>query len=139
NDRLRELRASYARLNWPVCRHSRWRDGTVTSWLNLKYFRGDNIIMWHYRNEASVGTATDSDSDAVRYNRLLYFNYLRYVLDRPNGDHLVDLLREDGAFGCWVYAYPGYPACSRDLLDSVNELLFLDKHLSVMSRSGLRI
>jgi hypothetical protein len=137
NERLQELRDSYAKLDWPVLRHSRWRDDVVSGWLNLKYFRGDNIIMWHYRDEASVGVA-QSDSDAVKHNRLFYFNYLQYILDQPDGD-LVDRLGEDGAFGCWVYEFPSYPACSRDLLDSVNELLFLDKHLSVMSRSGLRI
>jgi SAM-dependent methyltransferase len=139
NRRLRELRDVYARLDWPVSRHSRWRDGAVAGWLNLKYFRGENIMMWHYRNEASVGAAPESDHDGIKHNRLFYFNYLRYILEQSNGDHLVNLLGEDGAFGCWVYAFPGYPACSRDLLDSVNELLFLDKHLSVMSRSGLRV
>jgi len=137
NERLLALRDSYRRLDWPVTRHSRWRDDAVAGWLHLKYFRGDNIIMWHYRNEASVGVA-DSDDERVRHNRLFYFSYLRYILDQAGGD-LVELLGEDGAFGCWVYEFPGYPACSRDLLDSVNELLFLDKHLSVMSRTGLRI
>jgi len=137
NERLRELRDSYRRLDWPVTRHSRWRDDAVAGWLNLKYFRGDNIIMWHYRNEASVGIA-DADDERVRHNRLFYFTYLRYVLDHGGGE-LAELLGEDGAFGCWMYEFPGYPACSRDLLDSVNELLFLDKHLSLMSRSGLRV
>jgi FkbM family methyltransferase len=137
NERLQELRDSYGRLEWPVTRHSRWRDDAVAGWLNLKYFRGDNIIVWHYRNEASVGVA-DSEDERVRHNRLFYFNYLRYILDQAGGD-LAELLGEDGAFGCWVYEFPGYPACSRDLLDSVNELRFMDKHLSVMSRSGLRI
>jgi FkbM family methyltransferase len=139
NPRLQQLRHEYAGLGWSVCMHSRWRDDSVTGWLNLKYFRGDNIIMWHYRDEASVGTATDSDADAARPDRLLYFTYLRHVLDQPNGERLVELLGEDGAFGCWVYSYPDYPACSRDLLDSVNELLFLDKHLSVLKADKLRI
>ncbi|MBV8159870.1 MAG: FkbM family methyltransferase [Acidimicrobiia bacterium] len=139
NPRLRELRDSYARLDWPATRHSRWRDEDVAGWLNLKYFRGDNIIVWHYRDEASVGAAPTSARDGVRHNRLFYFTYLRYVLDQPDGGHLVELLGEDGGFGCWVYEFAGYPACSRDLLDSVNELLFLDKHLSVKSRSGLRV
>lgn len=125
NSRLLELRRSYAQLGWPVCEHSRWRDETVRGWLNLKYFRGDNIIIWHYR-------------EGPENNRLFYFTYLRYLLDQGARD-LLERLGEDGAFGCWRYDFPGLPACSRDLLDSVNELLFLDKHLSVFSRPGLRI
>ncbi|HEX6395273.1 MAG TPA: putative sugar O-methyltransferase [Acidimicrobiales bacterium] len=130
NQRLRYLRELYARLDWPVCEHSRWRDETVRGWLNLKYFRGDNIIVWHYRE--------DPQYNGPEFTRLFYFTYLRYVLDR-GGSELVDRLGEDGAFGCWTYDFPGYPRCSRDLLDSVNELLFLDKHLSVISRKAFRI
>jgi SAM-dependent methyltransferase len=56
-------------------------------------------------------------------------------------DHrgLVASLGEDGAFGCWTYDFPGYPRCSRDLLDSVNELLFLDRTLSLFDQKGLRV
>lgn len=130
NERLRELRTSYARLGWPVCEHSRWRDETVTGWLNLKYFRGDNIIVWHYRE--------DSNYEGPEYVRLFYFSYLRYLLERGGGD-LVSRLGEDGAFGCWTFEFPGYPRCSRDLLDSVQELLFLDRHLNVLSRPDLKV
>jgi hypothetical protein len=125
NPRLRELRESYARLPWPVCKHSRWRDDTVKGWLNLKYFRGDNIIIWHHR-------------EGDDYARLFYFNYLGYIL-QCGGGSLVESLSEDGAFGCFVYDFPGYPHCSRDLLDSVNELLFLDRNLSLLSWSTVRI
>jgi SAM-dependent methyltransferase len=98
--------------------------------LNLRYFRGDNIIVWHYRE--------DPRYTGPEFIRLFYFNYLRYVLDH-GGNELVERFGDDGAFGCWTYDFPGYPRCSRDVLDSVNELLFLDKHLSVFSRKGLRI
>lgn len=125
NPRLLELRGSYARTRWPVSEHSRWRDEAVRGWLNLKYFRGDNIIIWHYRH-------------GPENNRLFYFTYLRYLLDQGGRD-LLERLGEDGAFGCWRFDFPGHPACSRDLLDSANELMFLDKHLSVFSRPGLRI
>lgn len=125
NEHLEALRKSYDQLDWPACEHSRWRDETVRGWLNLKYFRGDNIIVWHHR-------------EGPENNRLFYFTYLRYILDHGGSD-LVCRLGEDGAFGCWVYHFPGYPSCSRDLLDSVNELLFLDKHLSIFSRPELRI
>lgn len=125
NPRLVELRAGYARLDWPVCQHSRWRDDTVKGWLNLKYFRGDNIVMWHHR-------------EGDNYARLFYFVYLRYLLEM-GGRLLVEALGEDGSFGSFVYEFAGLPPCSRDLLDSANELLFLDKQLSMMSRARLRV
>jgi SAM-dependent methyltransferase len=125
NPRLVELRKSYARLPWPVCAHSRWDPKNVNGFLSLQYFRGDTVFLWHYR-----------DSDELA--QLKYFVYLRYLLER---DHLglLDKLEEDGAFGCWTYEFPGYKRCSRDLLDSVNELLFLDRRLSLARRKGLTV
>jgi hypothetical protein len=123
--RLLELRAAYARVDWPVVTHSRWQAGHVDWWLDLRYFRADNPYVWHYR-------------ESERSSQLKYFVFLRYVHDHaPAG--LVDRLEEDGLFGCWTYEYPGYPACSRDLLDSVNEIAFLQRHLGVLERSDLRV
>lgn len=125
NPRLLELRASYARLDWPVCVHSRWQSANVTGFLSLKYFRGDTVYLWHYR-----------DSDELA--QLKYFLYLRYLIERDRPG-LLDRLEEDGAFGCWTYEFPSYKVCSRDLLDSVNELLFLERRLSILDWKGLRV
>jgi FkbM family methyltransferase len=125
NPRLVELRRRYGRLVWPVGIHSRWEVERVGQWLNLQYFRGDNIIVWHYREDETVA-------------RLRFFTFLRYVTERDRRGLLASL-GEDGAFGCWTYEFPGYARCSRDLLDSVNELLFLDRALSVFDESGLRV
>jgi len=125
NPRLLELRREYGRLDWPVRVHSRWEDSKVRSFLNLSYFRGDNIYIWHYRD----GTAR---------TELLYYVFLRYILDQGGGP-LLEALGEDGAFGCWTYRFPGHSSCSRDLLDSVNELMFLDRELSILSSSGIRV
>lgn len=123
--RLLELRERYSRVSWPVCEHSRWVDERVSQWVHLEYFRGDNIYVWQYRDAAAI-------------DDLRYFTLLRYVLDRDNRS-LVSKLGEDGAFGCWTYDFAGYPRCSRDLLDSVNELLFLDRHLGVFDAENLKI
>jgi hypothetical protein len=56
-----------------------------------------------------------------------------------DGLQLFSRLEEDGAFGCFTYEFPGYPKCSRDLLDSVSELNFLEQHLSPSARARLRI
>jgi SAM-dependent methyltransferase len=69
---------------------------------------------------------------------LKYFIFLKYILGRDRRG-LVDALGEDGAFGTWVYRFDGYPPCSRDLLDSVNELDFLDREFSIFDRTNLRI
>lgn len=125
NPRLAELRESYSRLDWPVCSHSRWRPRNVSGFLSLQYFRGDTVYLWHYR-----------DSDELA--QLKYFVYLRYLVERDTPG-LLERLGEDGAFGCWTYEFPPGRTVSRDLLDSVNELLFLDRHLSMLQATNLRI
>lgn len=123
--RLVELREIYARLGWPVCLHSRWQPDNVAGFLSLQYFRGDTVYLWHYR-------------DSEELARLKYFVYLRYLIER-DGRGLLSKLDEDGAFGCWTYDFPPYKPVSRDLLDSVNELLFLDRHLSILNWKDLRV
>jgi FkbM family methyltransferase len=125
NPRLVELRRRYDRLDWPVGVHSRWESEQVGQWLNLQYFRGDNIIVWHYRDDEKV-------------SQLRFFTFLRYLTDRDSRGLLASLA-EDGAFGCWTYEFDGYRRCSRDLLDSVNELLFLDRTLNIFNQSGVRV
>lgn len=124
NPRLRELVAAYEALDWPVRAHSRWAADPFER-LDLQRFRGDTGYVWSYREQPRV-------------TELKYFTYLRAVEEI---DHLglLDRLTEDGLFGCWTQQFPGHPRCSRDLLDSVNELSFLDRHLSVSTRDGLRV
>ncbi len=136
NPRLEELRTQYAALDWPVCEHSLWEPERVRPWtgppsagwlpkLDLQYFRGDTSYVWHYR-------------ESRRASELKFFVYLEAVRRSDTGD-LIGRLGEDGMFGCWSYKFPGRPRFSRDLLDSVNELLFLDEHLGVIQRPGLRV
>ena len=124
-DRLDELRRRYAAVDAPVTEHSQWDDVTVRPQLDLRYFRGDSPIMWHYLEEPRV-------------TRLKYFAYLAH-LEQRDTLRLFERLEEDGAFGCWTFDFPGRPTVSRDLLDSVNELLFLDRHVGLADRSSLRV
>lgn len=123
--RLAELRTTYRELGWPVGGETRWRAGALNSWLDLRYFRGDNAYVWHYR-------------ETLQLSRLKYFVFLRYVQGRDIRS-LIAQLGEDGLFGCWTYRFPGEAPCSRDLLDSVNELSFLDRSLDLFARRGLRV
>lgn len=125
NPRLVELREAYAALDSPAAQHSQWRPDNVSGFLDLRYFRGDSMIQWHYR-------------ELPRATRLKLFLYLAY-LEQLDDQELLSRLREDGAFGCWTYEYPGHPRVSRDLLDSVGELLFLQRQFSLLERSGLRV
>jgi SAM-dependent methyltransferase len=123
--RLVELREAYEAIDLPVRASSRWRAEHVDSFLDLRYFRGETLITWHYR-------------ELPRITALKYFVLGRYVEDRdPTG--LVDRLGEDGAFGCWTYSYPGHELVSRDLLESVNEICFLERQLGLAGRQSLRI
>ena len=122
---LVELRTAYASLELPVLDRSRWQEGAVNSFLDLRWFRGETLFVWHYR-------------EIPRISRLKYYVYARYVKDR---DHLglLDRLEEDGMFGCWTFSYPGWGEVSRDLLQSVNEISFLDRLLHISERPGLRV
>jgi len=123
--RLRDLRDRYAALDLPVLTASRWNSGAVESFLDLRYFRGETLITWHYR-------------ELPRISELKYFVYVRYMLERdPLG--LLEKLNEDGAFGCWTFDYPGYGRFSRDLLESVNEISFLERQLSLSERDQIRV
>lgn len=123
NPRLLELREAYAALDLPVLAPSRWDEESVGSFLDLRWFRGETMIYWHYR-------------ELPRINALKYFVFLRYVRDRDSSG-LLDRLDEDGSFGCWTYSYPGYGRVSRDLLDSACELQFLERELG--PPDGLRV
>jgi SAM-dependent methyltransferase len=105
--------------------HSRWTDEGARSWLDLARFRGDNAYVWQYREDRRV-------------SELKYLVYLQDVMARDQAG-LIDTLGEDGAFGCWTFTWDGLPTVSRDLLDSVNELLFLDAELGVLSGARPRV
>ncbi|HEV7720705.1 MAG TPA: hypothetical protein VGO60_05455 [Iamia sp.] len=123
--RLRALEAAYAGADPAVRTHSRWSADRLDPWLDLTRFRGDNAYIWHYREG----------------RRISELKYLVWAQDVRHRDHagLLDRLGEDGAFGCWTYDFAGLPRLSRDLLDSVDELLFLDSALGVLGGAAPRV
>jgi hypothetical protein len=125
NPRLRDLREAYDSVDLPVRSPSRWREEHVKGFLDLRYFRGETLITWHYR-------------ELPRITALKYFIYARYVQERDVLG-LLGRLDEDGAFGCWTYEYPGYGRYSRDLLESVNELCFLERELGLSQRDRFSV
>ena len=112
--RLVELRRRYEQARLPMLGHTWWSRDYVESNLDLSCFRGDNAYVWQQRHLAQCTGQR-------------YYLYARDVAAR-DGLGLFERLSEDGSFGCWVHRFHRFPALSRDLLDSVNELNFLERH-----------
>jgi SAM-dependent methyltransferase len=115
NPRLVELAERYR--SHPAARHSQWSDEFVAEQVDLRFFRGDNAYVWQRRLNAQP----------VHY-ALTTFYHERHA---PTG--LLDKLTEDRLFGAHAYDVDGR-LVSRDLLDSVAELTFLEETLGL---SGL--
>ena len=125
NPRLQALRERYNALTVDAAVHSLWNPQRMDRQLELSHFRGDNVYVWQLRNVREQA-------------RLKYYLFLTYArsIDELG---LLDQLEEDGAFGCWTFEYPTHPTISRDLLDSVNELNFLNRHLNLAQIDDLKV
>jgi hypothetical protein len=90
---------------------------------DITYFRGDNAWVWQVRGK---------NRNILAYTLSLY--YLKSI------DHLglLDKLTEDNCFGNFSFTIAGRQV-SRDLIDSITEICFLDRHLGIASRTGLRV
>jgi SAM-dependent methyltransferase len=91
--------------------------------INLAHFRGEG----HYLEQ---GTG--------RHAEFLYFASTVY-LETIDDWNLLDKLREDDLFGCHTFSFPPARLVSRDLLDSILELYFLRKALSLNRSDNLRV
>lgn len=125
NLELAALRERYAALDWPVVRHSRWADASTRQGIRLGNFRGESLYIWHYR-------------EAPRITRLKFFLFLQYARAR-DAMGLLGRLQEDGAFGCWTFDFGTHGRVSRDLLDSVLEINFLERQLDISRHRDLRV
>lgn len=123
--RLKELQQRYESARLPMLGHTWWNRDYVESNLDLSCFRGDNAYVWQKRHLAQC-------------TEQKYFLYAGDVAAR-DALGLFGRLHEDGAFGCWVYRYHRFPALSRDLLDSVNELNFLERHAGLSRTADLTV
>lgn len=122
---LTDLRRQYEQLNLPATLHSQWNARQLQENLALPWFRGDNVYVWQYRQLRSEARLRQ---------------YLA-LLDVQSTDkmHLLERLEEDGLFGCWLFDYTSHKSISRDLLDSVNEINFLEENLHLSAHSSVRI
>ena len=120
--KLKELRQRYSVCDADVITPSNWNDAHIRT-EDIAYFRGDNAWVWQVRGK---------NTNVLAY--AISFYYLKAM------DHLklLDKLTEDDDFGAFTFSIGGRTV-SRDLLDSVGEIYFLDRHLQLCSRKGIRI
>ncbi len=125
NPRLVELQKAYDALDIAATSHTQWRSGWLGRNLSLAWFRGDNAYVWQFRQLRSAAEAR------------MYLT----LLDVESRDQLglLKTLEEDGRFGAWTFSYGTRPPVSRDLLDSVNEINYLDARMKLSSIEGLRV
>jgi putative sugar O-methyltransferase len=113
--RLEQLRRDYEKLPFE---HSVWTRDFVAADAPLERFRDDTAYVWQNRD---------------RNREINYIVDALYLRSRDKG-HLLDRLDEDGRFGALTVDIEGR-CVSRDLLDSVSELLFLDEHVGLEGRA----
>jgi putative sugar O-methyltransferase len=119
---LRELQESYSAFGGPAKNSVVWTDGYITE-EHLQNFRGENGYVWQTRgrNDNEMGYA------------------LSYYYARANDSlELLDKLSEDDAFGVCLFEGDCRPI-SRDLLDSVLELNFLERTVKIAGKTVLDI
>jgi hypothetical protein len=125
NPKLVELERAYDALDIAATSHTQWRSGWLGRNLSMAWFRGDNAYVWQFRQMRGAAEAR------------MYLT----LLDVESRDRLglLKTLEEDGRFGAWTFSYGSRPPVSRDLLDSVNEINYLDARMKLSSIEGLRV
>jgi hypothetical protein len=126
NPQLQALRSDYRALDLPACRHTVWDEKVLKNELTLPWFRGDNAYVWQLRQ-------TGSEFRLKEYLKLK-------CIEAEDNLNLLSKLTEDGAFGCWTYNYGQRRGpISRDLLESINEINFLERHLRISQIADLQV
>ena len=119
NPRLLELQARYRACNPAVTTPAVWTENYLTA-RDLSHFRSDNPYVFQLR-----GRNMNELSYALTY----------YASRRADRMQLFDRLDEDSQFGACTFTIDDR-LVSRDLLDSVTELHFLERHLKLSSMAS---
>jgi hypothetical protein len=122
NHRLKELQDRYADFNHEITTPLIWKDGHVRS-EDILYFRGDNAYLWQLRD---------------KNNNIMSYALTAYYVKSIDKLGLMDVLEEDEFFGNFTFNIDN-KLISRDLLDSINQIYFLEKHLNISRSNDLNI
>ena len=123
NPRLLELRKRYAEIDQPMAERSFWSNALIEAEVDLRYFRADSAYVWQSRD----------------FNAALNYLLAAYYVQKIDSQNLLQGLTEDGLFGAWVHSFNDEFLISRDLLDSIVEIYFLERHLQISSWPGVNI
>jgi hypothetical protein len=113
---LAEYERRYA--GHPAADSSQWSRDYIRNTVDMRFFRANNSYVWQQWDSA----------DPFRYGLTAYYTRLHDRL------RLLERLDEDGLFGAERYVIDGM-VVSRDLLDSVTELTFLDEEVGLSARN----
>ena len=114
NPKLEHLNKKYNTFNTKVTTPLVWTDAHVKP-DDVVYFRGDNAYVWQLRGQ---------NMNIMGYALTTY--YVKSI-DKLG---LLNLLKEDDLFGNFTFRIDNR-VISRDLLDSIMEIYFLEKHLNI--------
>jgi len=120
--RLMELQERYALFNHKVTTPLVWTDNRVKP-DDIKYFRGDNAYVWQLRG---------------RNINILNYALATYYVKTIDNLGLLEKLEEDDYFGIFTFNIDK-KIVSRDLLDSIVEIYFLEKQLNISTWDRLTI
>lgn len=119
HQKLKELEARYERFDKSATTPLVWTNRHVKS-DDILYFRGDNAYVWQKRG--------DNMND-------LGYALATYYVKSIDTLKLFDALGEDDAFGNYTFTID-HRLVSRDLLDSMIEMYFLERHLKLSAWEG---
>jgi len=123
NERLVNLRKRYRSIRTPVTEPSLWSSEYINSEVNLQNFRDDCAYVWQYRD----------GNDELQY--ILSATYAKHI----DSLDLFNLLQEDKYFGAHVFNFNDQYIISRDILDSIIEINFLERNLSLSQQAGFNV
>lgn len=121
NERLVKLTELYSQQDTEVITPSRWNNKHLRP-IDLKYFRGDNPYVWQFKD----------------HNFESAYAITTYYLKNIDTLNLLEKLKEDGEFGVYTFMVDN-KIVSRDLLDSINEIYFLEKYLGISKISNINL
>lgn len=122
NAGLKDLQTRYAAFDGEVTKSLQWTDDYVSP-AEMMYFRGDNAYVWQLRGQ---------NMNDMAYALTMY--YVRSI----DTLGLLEKLKEDDSFGNYVFTIDD-TLVSRDLLDSIIEIYFLEKHLNISAMKNLTV